>query len=365
MKIGYIVDIVRQMDSLRLARKNRFKFKTGAMNFWYDLKHNMDKLILRLKNSTYVTKCYCMFKLTDTKPRIIHAPPFIDKLVQYDLNSVIYQYMEKLYIKDSYACIHGKGHQACVLQFVKYVKQSRREYGESMLVKIDLSKFFYSINRNILYDVICGHFKDERVRALISCLLRFEVDNRGLPLGNLTSQQFANILLNKFDWYVKRTLRIKYYVRYADDMYMLIDGKTKAREVLRECNRYLVERLDLVCNPKKCYISNTKEIPILGFVCNEYGRLRMLQRNKNKLIKIVKLRYVNDRSLLSCLKRMLFKDKKTTLRPATKQDIVDRLNSWYAHNKIARCEGWIEYVFRVNNIKDYILDKNNKRFIIA
>lgn len=306
--------------------RGRFKYKVGATFYRFNRAERLELLVCRLITQTYYVRPYSTFYVNDTKKRLVHAPCFEDKIVQHMLNNVLREIYEPLYIEDSYACIRGKGPQRAVLKLREYQLEANTFFNDPKLVKIDLSKFFYSINRDVLYKIIAKNIKDKKILWLIKTLLVFETP-RGLPLGNLTSQQFANILLNQFDWYIKRTLRIRHYVRYADDMFILVDGKDNARKILNKCVKFLTEKLDLVCNPKKCYIGNIDNMIGLGYKLNLKLGLLPLARNKRKLIKILKSR---DK-----LKRKL-----------------TRLNSWYGYNKIAKIHGFIERTMKRINPPD-------------
>ena len=256
--------------------------------------------------------------------------------------------LEKSSIEDSYACITGRGPQKAILTLRLYQHNAFKEYKHPKLVKIDISKFFYTINRDKIFTLLCKRIECEDLRILLAEKLKFVYSPKGLPLGNLTSQQFANMLLNEFDHYVKDDLKIKYYVRYADDIFIIINGKDNAKKVLRNSIKWLDYNLDLKCNPNKCFHEPATTIVALGykiFYNKEYNSniIYLLSRNKNTLYKTLKLEYVKDKSIRSI---MIVNDKNNSknsiYRKATVEDIVLRLNSWKGHAKLANLEKYIE-----------------------
>lgn len=205
--------------AIKRATRGRFKYKNGAVKFNINYPYSLSFLKEMINSYEYRTKGYGQFLIKDSKKRIIHVPCFTDKLMQYSINNILAPVLENMYIKDSYACIKGKGPQKAVLRLKYFQYKAYRIYKNPILIKIDIKSFFYSINRAEVFDILCGIIKCEDTRILLAEILKFLPSSKGLPLGNLTSQQFANMLLNKFDQYAKRTLRLEFYLRYADDIF--------------------------------------------------------------------------------------------------------------------------------------------------
>lgn len=345
--------------------KGRFKFKNAASKFVFRYPLSMIILKKSILDYSYTTSDYGRFYITDTKTREIRTPSFRDKLVQYAINNICSKTIEKMYIKDSYACIKGRGPQAAVLKLKKYQCLAYKYYKEPILVKLDISKFFYSINRYKVFDLLCKIIKCEDTRILLAEKLKFLYSRKGLPLGNLTSQQFANLLLNSYDQYAKRTLKIKYYIRYADDIFIIADGKEKAKEIIELSKHYLEYNLDLKCNPKKCYYGPANTIVGLGYkiiydMKRNKNYILLLSRNKRKLYKIFRIKYVMDKTLTGILKKDGCKYKnKSLFREANVDDILIRLNSWLGHAKLANLNKYIIRTLKRNKI-DYIKYENNK-----
>lgn len=357
VNIVKILNYRNMYKSLKKVTRGRFKYKNGAIKFI--LKYPFSLILLKdmVNGYRYYTKGYGQFIIKDTKKRIIHVPCFTDKLIQYSINNVLAPKLESMYIKDSYACIKDKGPQAAVLKLKYFQYKAYKVYKNPILVKIDISRFFYSINRSLVFDILCCGIKCEDTRILLGEILKFLPANKGLPLGNLTSQQFANMLLNKFDQYVKRTLKLEFYLRYADDIFIIVDGKSRAKKVLELSKIYLKERLDLTAHPKKCYYEPANNIIGLGHrivydKATGKNKILLLSRNKNKLYKILKINQVVDKSLTGILTRDSVKDdSKSLLRPATIEDILIRLNSWNGHVRLVKSEKYIQRVLKRNGVK--------------
>lgn len=332
--------------AIRRATRGRFKYKYGAIKFIDKLPYSITIIRESIFKYLYYSKPYVLFSIKDTKTRYIHAPAFTDKLLQYCLSNLLDNKIAKRFIYDSYACVKGKGPQRAILRMCQFQTNAYNNYKNPMLVKLDISKFFYSINRSVLFNILCKYITCKDTRILIIEKLKFFLSRKGLPLGNLTSQLFANILLNEFDQYVKHRLKIKFYLRYADDMFIIVDGKKEAYKVMELCRSFLKDVLDLDCNPKKCYIRKADKIVCLGFniVRNKKtGKqyLYVLSRTKNKLYKILNSKYILDKSLGGYLNRIWNSKNRSMSRLATTDDIVARLNSWYGHVKIAKIHSYI------------------------
>lgn len=280
-------------------------------------------LFNRLVSGTYEFGIYSKKVIKDKKQRIIYVPCFEDKIVQYMINNVLSEYYKKRYIYDSYACVKGKGPQAAVLRLQKFQREAFDKWGEPVLLKMDISKYFYSIDRAVLVDMITREFRDPRLVDLLTKLINsFTLEEKGLPLGNLTSQLFANVYLNEFDHMVKEKLKVKYYVRYADDMFFILPNKEEARRVRNACRRYLTNILHLQANPEKTFIKSANSIPGLGFITYR-NKIRISANNRSKLFKYAK------------------KNK------------IKSLNSWSGYSKIANLGMLVDIALEENSMLQY------------
>lgn len=270
--------------SLKQATRGKFKLRPDIIKFMQHKERNINNLVKRLVTGTYRTGVYKNMKIKDNKRRDVAIPTFRDKLVQYMLINAILDTYEYRFIKDSYACIRKRGNHQAVLTLQRYLKQARYFYnGNVYLLKIDISKFFYTINKFTLLQRLKLIIEDHNVYELCkSIIIGFRITSSiGLPLGNLTSQQFANIYLDYIDKYIKRTLSIKYYVRYADDFFLLLPSYSLAKQIKNKIIYILTRKLSLSIHPGKCSIRQIKKIYGLGYKIYSYFKY-INNRNKNK-----------------------------------------------------------------------------------
>jgi hypothetical protein len=159
------------------------------------------------------------------------------------------------FINTSFACIPGRGLHSCVKTVQKYMNIANKIWEKPYVVKYDISKFFYSIDREILFKIIKKYYKDKKFLRLTEKFISFLSENeiepgKGLPIGNYTSQYFANIYMNELDQFIKKELKIKYYVRFMDDGLLIVENKENAIEVLSKIKNFVEEKLNLKLNNK-------------------------------------------------------------------------------------------------------------------
>ena len=203
------------------------------------------------------------------------------------------------FISDSYSCRFNKGAHRGVDRLEKFMRQASQNYSRpAYALKCDVKKFFDSIDQEILFDLIKKEIKDKRTLDLIEKIIKsFEKDKgKGLPLGNVTSQLFANIYLNELDQFIKHQLKQKYYLRYCDDFVIVGDNLEDLNNLIKPIDDFLNSRLKLFLHPDKVDIRKlTQGIDFLGYVILPHYRVL---RNKTKKRVLVK---VNSRNLLSYL----------------------------------------------------------------
>lgn len=209
------------------ARKGK-RFKAEVLEFSYNLESNLLRLKQELEAGTYKHGGYRIFSVKDSKKRIIKAAPFRDRVVHHALCDAIEPIFEKAFIHDSYACRKGKGTHAAMRRLAKFAGSRRFGY----YMKCDIRKYFPSISHEILFRIISKRIKDEKALRLVREIIESASDSagRGIPIGNLTSQLFANIYLNELDCFAKRSLGIKFYVRYVDD-FVFLEQKSRLLEI--------------------------------------------------------------------------------------------------------------------------------------
>lgn len=222
------------------ARRGK-RARRACFEFEKALGSNLEAIHNELHSGAYRPSKYFQFVVHEPKCRVIHAPAFRDTVVQHAIYRVIYGIFDRSFITTSFACRVGYGtHKAA-----RYVSEAmKRHDGNEYILKMDIRKFFYSINRGVLRRLVERKIKDKR---LVNVMMMFADMGApvGIPIGNLLSQIYALIYLNPLDHLVKRLVKIKHYVRYVDD-FMLIGlsrpGCLSAREAI-VC--FLRERLGL------------------------------------------------------------------------------------------------------------------------
>lgn len=219
-----------------------------------------------LQNGTYTLGDYWVFTIFTPKERVIKAPPFRDRVMQRVLSKEILEpTVGKHLIHDTYACQEDKGTHAGLYRLEDFLRKYYRKNGrEGYIIKGDISKYFYSINHDILKTNLYPLLKEYKLEWLLDQIID-STDCPGIPLGNQSSQWFANFYLSCFDHYVKEVLGVKYYLRYMDDFIAIVETKEEAREILEQMKSFLWRELRLKTNSKTqiCPIKNGADF--LGF----------------------------------------------------------------------------------------------------
>ncbi len=180
-------------------------------------------------------------------------------------------------------------HCAC-LEVQHCMQHCKRIWDEYYILKMDVRKYFQSINKNRLLEIIERKIKDKKVMWLVRKIIFSENTETGIAIGNYTSQLFANIYLNEVDQYIKHTLRVKYYYRYMDDSVVFVKTKEEAKDILIKIRNFLQKELFLELNSKTQIFKNKQGINFCGYKINEY-RIKLRDKGKKKLKrKILKLK---------------------------------------------------------------------------
>lgn len=232
---GYLFEeICSFANLLKAARKaqkgKRFRLSTSVFNL--GLEGELISLMQNLTAQTYRMGGYKRFYIYDPKKRLISAAPYADRVVQHALCNVIEPIFDKSLIFDSYACRSEKGSHKAVDRFTEFSRKN------AYVLKCDIRNYFASIDHEILYRLIEKKIKDSQALWLIKLIID-SVPSPGIPIGNLTSQIFANLYLNELDHYLKETLKCPYYLRYMDDLIVFGDDRAKLSEVRNAVREYL------------------------------------------------------------------------------------------------------------------------------
>lgn len=225
-----------------------------------------------LLNKSYTHQGYTAFKICDPKPRDIHKASVRDRLVHHAIYRTLYPYFDQKFIFDSYSCRQNKGTHKALNRFREYSRKVSSNYTKNAWVlKCDIRKFFASIDHRILIDILKQHIPDKDiVRLLKEVIGSFQTIGNfktGLPLGNLTSQLLVNIYMNEFDQFMKRKVKAKYYIRYADDFAILHADKQYLSALIPQISEFLKTKLSLSLNPSKLFLKTfSSGVDFLGWI---------------------------------------------------------------------------------------------------
>lgn len=279
-----IEDIFSAYYDCRQHKRN----KAGALNFEIDSESNLIELWNELQTGTYKILPSTVFIVEKPIKREIFAANFRDRIVHHLLLMYLNPYFEKHFIYDTYSCRVGKGTHFGINRINHFIhKCSNNGKSECWILKLDVQSFFMSIDKRILYkkliDFVDEYYKKSNV-DFVKYLLKeilwnnptkdcifhspktkwdnlrfgkslFDVDeNHGLPIGNFTSQVFANFYLSKLDHFIKHDKKIEYYGRYVDDFVIVHKSRETLRKLIREINDFIKSNLGLQLSPKKIYL---------------------------------------------------------------------------------------------------------------
>ena len=233
---------------------------------WFDFQMEFELMRLHheLVSETYEPGPYRCFSVRDPKERYICSVDFRDRVVHHALCRVLEPLFEKWFIHDSYACRKDKGTHRAVSKVQNWSVTA------GYFLKADVRKFFESVDHEVLKSLFAGKIKDRKLLNLIELIIDKPVPGyakgKGLAIGNLTSQWFANFYLDPLDHDIKDKGGVKYYIRYMDDCVVLSDDKAMLHEVKVKAGEFLKEKLQLELKESACFVAPVNEgIPFLGF----------------------------------------------------------------------------------------------------
>jgi len=276
-------------NNLYLAYKNARKVNPNSsvvLNFSFNLETNLLRIQNELITGHYEVSKYNIFTIYEPKERIIKSLPFKDRIVQHALINIIEPIFEKVFIYNSFACRKKKGIN---LAFKKLKKLVQSNNYPKYFLKSDVKKYFFSVDKKILKHIISKRIKDTKLLFLIFKIIDSDnsniSNNKGIPIGNLTSQLFANIYLNELDQFVKHNLHIKHYFRYMDDFLFFSNSKNQLNKYSHYIRNFMKCKLKLKLPKKKTNICLTKDgVDFVGYkIFHEYVQIR-----KTSLIRFTK-----------------------------------------------------------------------------
>lgn len=315
--------------------KNSTKNKKEVYNYELNLNQNLLDTLFSLSKSTYVFSKYNIFLIREPKYRLIMSESFPDKVVNHLFSKYVLSYaLQSTLINSNVATRTDKGSKEAYNLFIKYTNKLIYEKKKIYVLKIDISKYFYNINHNIMINMVSEKIKDERVLDMLKVILDttdndyvnktiLSVVNReiykvnklnistiekeklikelksiplyrkgyGLPIGNMSSQILAVFFLNKVDHFIKEKLGCKYYIRYMDDLVILGNDKEELKNVFENVSKY-IESFDLNVNNKSGIYSLSDGVNFLGYNFRIFNN-KLIIRYRSDTIKRVYKRLKN------------------------------------------------------------------------
>lgn len=286
----------------RKARKNK-TLNADILNFEKDLEKNLIELHYELKNKTYKPKPLKTFVLRDPKTRVISKSDFRDRIVHHAIILVIGEDFQKQFIYDSCANQINKGGTFALNRFDKFLRKVTNNFKKNTFcLKADIRHYFDEVDHEVLINILSRRIKDDDVLWLINQILNNNVvrggggeRHKGMPLGNYTSQFFANVYLHDLDYFVKNVLKVKYYIRYVDDFVILHKSKKKLEIWKEEIDKFLNNKLKIALHSQKSrIIPLSRGVDFVGF--RNFYRYRLLRkRNIKGMRKKIRLFEKGDR----------------------------------------------------------------------
>ncbi len=311
------------------------KSRKDVQEFQKHLMSNIFKLHSELNNKTYKHSDYEAFNLSDPKPRAIHKAKVRDRLLHHAIYRILYPFFDKVFISDSFSCRNNKGTHKALDRFKVFARKVSQNHTKTVwALKCDIRKFFASVDHKILKDILWSRITDQNVIYLLENIIDSFYSTRegvGLPLGNLTSQLLVNIYMNEFDQFMKHKLKIKHYIRYADDFVIFSRDKNYLTNLIFNIQNFLREKLSLELHPKKISITTVASgADYLGWV--HFPRHRVVRTaTKRRMFSTIALQKGKQESLQSYLGLLQHGD--TWRLQKQVQEIATGLSLYNPHKK--------------------------------
>ncbi len=261
------------------------------------LNENLQRIYNSMVDETYHTGNYRIKTVMEPKERIIMIAPFYpDRIVHHCIINVMKQVWMDIFVSNTYACIVGRGIHKCVDDVNKALMRDWK--GTKYCLKMDVRKFYDNIDHGCLKRIIRYRIADEQFLGLIDKIIDSNGSDKGLPIGNYTSQYFANLYLAYFDHWVKEDLRVKYYFRYMDDMVILSGSKDELHKYLDLIGLYLGAELKLTIKKDwQIFRVDDRSIDFVGFKQNHYNillRNSILRKFYKKYERVARYNNIRD-----------------------------------------------------------------------
>ena len=276
-----IYDFENLFTAYRQARLSK-RYRREVLEFTRNLEENLITIQNELMWRTYQVGRYREFFVHEPKKRLIMALPFRDRVVQWAIYRVLNPILERRYIMDSYACRVGYGTHRAADRLQCWLRYLARRHPRMYALKLDISKYFYRVDHDILLKILGRIIKDRDLMWLLETIVRAEgakfglvlgdhffergrIEDIGMPIGNLTSQMIANLYLNELDQYAKHTLKARHYIRYMDDAVILHPDKRYLWTLKDEIQGFVETQLRLVLNNKTTVQATNQGVDFCGY----------------------------------------------------------------------------------------------------
>ncbi len=287
-RYGYLYEKIYDFENLYeayLEARKCKRYRPDVLEFTTNLEENLIQIQNELIWKTYEVGRYREFYVYEPKKRLIMALPFKDRVVQWAIYRVLFPLFNKGFYEHNYACRIGKGTHAAADKLQYWLRKVDRKPQKYYYLKMDISKYFYRVDHDIAMKILERKIKDKDTLWLLEKIIRNDhvpfglplgadpggchkcdrLYDKGMPIGNLTSQLLANIYLNELDQFCKHSLRIKYYIKYMDDFIILHNDKKYLRKLKAEIEHFLNGKLELHLNNKTCIRPISTGVEFVGF----------------------------------------------------------------------------------------------------
>jgi retron-type reverse transcriptase len=297
------IDFENIYKAYRAAARGK-RYRNEALDFKENLEDNLFSIISDLQGDSYLPLPLRQFYVKDPKRRLISAPAFRDRVVHHALVQIIEPIFEKRFVNDNFACRVGRGTHAAMRHLFHCAQLAKRTWGSYYVLKCDVTKFFPSVNHDVLKRIVRRSIRDKRILRLIDVIIQsYESsgqDGTGIPIGALTSQLFANAYLDPMDHYLKETCQVRFYARYMDDFVILHADKAYLHDLLGKIEALLNNELSIHLNPKTGIFPGKHGIDFCGYriwPTHIKPRKRTVKRAKKRLRKMAALYKTNPKIL--------------------------------------------------------------------
>lgn len=285
-RVGFLMDQIADPENLRLAFYKAAKgrqLKDEVKTYRNNLDSNLHLLHKQFLMGILPVGQYHYFTIHDPKERIICAASFNERVMHHAIMNICHPIFERFLIYDTYATRIGKGQFAALDRAKIYAKQY------TWFCKMDIRKYFDSIDHSILFEKLQSIFKDPHLLELFRRIIESysTKEGKGLPIGNLTSQYFANFYLGFADRFIKENLGVKAYIRYMDDMVFFGQCKHELLDIANRFSAFIDSSLKLIVKPL-CLNCIEKGLPFLGYVVYS-DNIKLNKNSKKRFIQKMKL----------------------------------------------------------------------------